>query len=64
MSEGAVRVGARVRWRDRNSMEALATLDSTLTVVEQHPWMPAMWKVRASDGYETWAHSSWVWVLR
>lgn len=57
--------GDKVRWRDRTQPAALAMgRHAVMEVVEAHPRLATMWKVRGPDGYEDWVRSDWVWKVK
>jgi hypothetical protein len=61
----SLKVGDKVRWKDRTQLAALAMGEHVvMTVVAQHPRLPAMWKVRGPDGHEDWVRPEWVWVVK
>lgn len=57
--------GDKVRWRDRTQLAALAMGQHVvMEVVERHPKLGSMWKVRGPNGYEDWVCWTWVWKVR
>lgn len=56
-------IGDKVRWRNRNTLCALAVGDVVMTITAKHPIMGDWWQVTSPDGYTTWVPGKEVWVL-